>query len=122
MHSRSGISFFISTLTDPDRLLGPPLPARFSSALSNIVTKCSGLFSKACQKIVEHDLEIDSLCSVCFHAALQEKAETPGIMCDSFSLEKVKKGSFEQRFAYNSSSADMHMWKISFSKTRAAKA
>jgi len=54
--------------------------------------------------------------------AFQAKAKTPGIMCDRFSLEKVKKGSFEQRFAYNSSSADMHMWKISFSKTRAAKA
>ena len=58
---------------------------------------------------------------MCFDAALQVKAKKPGIMCDRFSLEKVKKGSFEQRFAYNSSSADMHMWKISFSKTRSAK-
>ena len=33
--------FFISAHTEQDRLLGAPLPARFSSALSNIVSKCS---------------------------------------------------------------------------------
>ena len=34
--------------------------------------------------------------------------------CDEFALIYVEKGSFRQRFAYNSSGADMHMWKLSF--------
>jgi len=33
--------------------------------------------------------------------------------CDNFTLTYIKKGSFQQRFAYNSS-GDMHMWKLSF--------
>jgi len=34
--------------------------------------------------------------------------------CDEFTQIYIDKGAFEQRFAYNSAGADMHLWKLSF--------